>query len=262
MTLFSYELTQIVQQLAKYEHKANFANVLAKTAYQQIVESEIEFSKNKQAIKKALMSILIDGQKISGKQLYKIAGGQDFSWFLYERCATFVVEHQLYESSLYQEPFEQPTDWASAIDYFTVTELKSLLKQHGLKATGSRDELIERVSSDIEYTQVENIVNDKLLEKSIKWNEKYITKKYEHLARFLLHRFYFLRDITKQYNMQTSSPTRFQPTLLYVGQKEIEQKIACFLVQGGFDSVIVNQTVYKLLPLFPSSITSVNFKYS
>lgn len=84
-----------------------------------------------------------------------------------------------------------------------------------------------------------------------------IKAKYELLGEYLQHRYYFLRDIVNYLSL----PEHFEPYLSFIDvQNQDERKLAKLLIGGGFDQVIVNHQISRLLPLFPHDKSSLSTK--
>lgn len=264
MNLLSPELTQIAQQLAQYEQSPTFSAVLAETAYQQIVvDGGIVFMHNGEQIKKALLYMMTDGVGIYEVQFWDKTQDQDFYWELYDRCQQLCEQHDLDPVLFYglKKIVDKPTTVAESLEYFNANELKEILREHGLKVSGNRQELEERVLEHLQFTDLQLMMEQKYHDKMVKYKTKAIRHKYETLRGFLSSRYYFLRDIVRYTQSGQDNVYTYTPYLEFIdADNEYEKTLANFLITNGFDNVIVHNTVNMMLPLFPNDRSHLLFK--
>lgn len=264
MNLLSPELTQIAQQLAQYEQSPTFSAVLAETAYQQIVvDGGIVFMHNAEQIKKALLYMMTDGVGIYEVQFWDKTQDQDFYWELYDRCQQLCEQHDLDPVLFYglKKIVDKPTTVAESLEYFNANELKAILREHGLKVSGNRQELEERVLEHLQFTDLQLMMEQKYHDKMVKYKTKAIRHKYETLRGFLSSRYYFLRDIVRYTQSSQDSIYTYTPYLEFIDvDNEYEKTLANFLIPNGFDNVIVHNTVNMMLPLFPNDRSHLRFE--
>lgn len=264
MNLLSPELTQIAQQLAPYEQSPTFSAVLAETAYQQIVvDGGIVFMHNAEQIKKALLYMMTDGVGIYEVQFWDKTQDQDFYWELYDRCQQLCEQHDLDPVLFYglKKIVDKPTTVAESLEYFNANELKEILREHGLKVSGNRQELEERVLEHLQFTDLQLMMEQKYHDKMVKYKTKAIRHKYETLRGFLSSRYYFLRDIVRYTQSSQDNVYTYTPYLEFIdADNEYEKTLANFLIPNGFDNVIVHNTVNMMLPLFPNDRSHLRFE--
>lgn len=264
MNLLSPELTQIAQQLAPYEQSPTFSAVLAETAYQQIVvDGGIVFMHNAEQIKKALLYMMTGGVGIYEVQFWDKTQDQDFYWELYDRCQQLCEQHDLDPVLFYglKKIVDKPTTVAESLEYFNANELKEILREHGLKVSGNRQELEERVLEHLQFTDLQLMMEQKYHDKMVKYKTKAIRHKYETLRGFLSSRYYFLRDIVRYTQSSQDNVYTYTPYLEFIdADNEYEKTLANFLIPNGFDNVIVHNTVNMMLPLFPNDRSHLRFE--
>ena len=215
----------------------------------------VKFRGQSAAIKKAIIDAAVNSSSTTGKELAGIGNGADFTWPLYEKCVA-ICEQENLNIIRYDVLSTKPETVADALSWLNMTELKAVLKEKGQPVGGKRAELDARMLESVSITDVQKILDAKYQDKIAGTQAKAIATKYDELCRFVHHRAYFLRQIGNQPNSD-----RFYPELKVIDNEAQERLMAKLLDGIGFDAIIIDGKICQLMPLFPSSLAAINFRY-
>lgn len=229
------------------------ANYL-KMAYHLVVEEgNIQF--DDPATTKAIII-----QSLLSQDDYQIAKTckTDFTWRLFDDCVRLCQEHQLHHTHFYlrlpKAPIAPSLDNKESLSLLTVEDIKSLLKTVGQKQSGKRDELVDRLWVFLPIEATERLLNAKYNEQHQIYQTRLIHHKYELLASFIKSRAYCLRKLV-DFNSYQFNPFAIQRQtklqLGFKGENEQDKQLAKLLDGTGYDTVLVDGVLHKLLPLFP-----------
>lgn len=249
---------ELIQQLKPYARTEGFElhEIFLDTAYKQIViEGQVSFSNNEEIRQFILQSIIeqramtnqdfLDFQKIN-------QGNGVFRWPLYERCVELCEQNQIYPSAfayLKKKP-QKPDSIESALPFFTVDVLKSILAKYKLKRAGKRKELEDVIKANLIFDDVKEISRIRFSESYVEWQWKTNRDKFFELRQMIILRAYFLRRLAQNKTDNILSTLGYKLSLTFIF--EPNQKLAQLLDGAGYSTVIKNGHIQKLLPLFPS----------
>ncbi|MDO5769651.1 MAG: hypothetical protein Q4P13_09105, partial [Psychrobacter sp.] len=201
--LLSHTLAFYIESLLPVQQPKDFSipDKVLKSIYDKVVSEEsIEFKGNKRQIRSTIIAQIKSGGRIDGKKIALAAKNKGFEWHLFERCVFLCEQNGLDNASFrYTHPpamlsFDKKDDLST----LTVSEIKSILKASGHKMTGNREELLDRLWQFLPIKDTEHVLKLKHDKNLSAYEDKQLALKYESLARFILHRTYFVMQIIRQ----------------------------------------------------------------
>lgn len=256
-SIYSPIMEALATELAPYCNRADFSHhrKLVEIAYRQVVQDGgVKFRGQTAAIKNAIIDSAVNSSSPTGKELAGIGNGADFSWPLYEKCVA-ICERENLNIIRYKELVIKPETVTDALSWLNMTELKAVLKEKGQPVGGNRAELDARMVEHVSISDLQKLLDAKFQDKILGTQAKAVATKYDELYHFVLHRAYFLQQIGNQID------NNFYPELRFIDNEAEERLLAKLLDGTGFDTVIIDGRLCKLMPLFPSSLANISFRY-
>ncbi|MBS9779653.1 MAG: SAP domain-containing protein [Moraxellaceae bacterium] len=231
-------------------------------AYKQIViDGGIEFPPHdKNAFQTLIRDVTHESTYYLVRALFHMMGEQPFKWALHENCLRLCKEYDIYPNNyfFYKSEPKCPHSVTSGLEYLTVAEIKPLLKERGLKVSGKKSELIERLNNQVSFDEIANDCLPKYQEKLADYERKSIMHQYELLISMLVFRTHFLRRKNEIHDRMKKG--FFSGKFIIKGielpvdkkRKEADIKLAKLIDGKGYDDVIINNRISKFLPIYPS----------
>lgn len=195
------------------------------------------------------------------KTLFNLMNGQDFSWPLYDKCVQIATNHNMPLSSFglrLGEPPKKPTLDKADLDLLKVSDIKALLKKYAHSTSGNRDELVNRLWVFLPIQDTEKLLATRYQEALSKYQQKQIRHKYSLLASFVRQKYYFFDNIVRHGSQQLF---RIKPELNFELCQEDDKKFAKLIDGVGYDNIIINNKINKSLPLHPTDMAYISYKF-
>ncbi len=249
MDKFNTYLTDDIAEIARELHNEEMPKIVLK-ALEQIINSDgVDLGEHLTTIYQLILEYNLKGKSLSDKMLVDATNRQDFQWETYNKCMLFCEDNNIEfigEGRFLSPDVEMPETIEEAVTWFTVAEIKDILKSFDCKVSGKRTDLEQRL---IDNVSLGNLHTDLIVKREAKIQkafDNYLRNKYGMFARFVWFRALFLdRLSTNQY--------RFRHVLEINRANELEQALAKQLSDGGYDSIIVDGKLAKLQPMFAFS---------
>lgn len=222
-------------------------------AYHQIiVDGGIIFPQDAKKIRALLLRELPHGDiDKTIESLMKIMHMQDFTWSLYQRCVQLCIEHEIYPDAfvyLTNRP-HSPKTLSEALSLLTVTEIKSVLKLHEQPITGKREELVQRAQESLCLDDLKNEYTEKLAQQQEKFSQIALKEKYYALVGMVDLRAHFLMRLEQLQELLNSELLKHK--LMPIEADPDDAKLAELLDGSGYINAVTENTIHKLLPIFP-----------
>lgn len=256
-SILSPIMEALATELVPYCNRADFSlhRKLVEIAYRQVVQDgDVKFHGQAAAIKRSIIDSVANSSSPTGKELADIGNGADFIWPLYEKCVA-ICERENLNIIRYKKLAIKPKTVTDALSWLNMTELKAVLREKGQPVSGKRADLDARMVEHINISDLQKLLDAKFQDKIINTQAQAIATKYDELFHFVRHRAYFLQQIGKQMD------SGFYPELKFIDNEDQERLLATLLDGTGFDTVIIDDKLCKLMPLFPSSLAAISFRY-
>lgn len=266
--LLSNKLLTIVHEINKTTLLGSQThNLYIAAAFQQVInEGCIIF--HHPNTKNILMQQLTSNMGMSGSFVARMLDGCDFDWLLFDRCEQLCEQYNLTDCSFFYRQITKPIlpDLSNkqSLELLTVADIKQILKNNNHPTTGKRDDLVDLLWRVLPINDTEKLLNQRYQEKFVKYQQRHIANKYDLLLHHILHRAYFLRDISRNYNDKYDETFgRYSVKLFFVnGENNHDEQLAKLLDGTGYQGVIVNGKINKLMPLFPSDMASADIMFT
>ncbi len=198
-----------------------------------------------------------NGEQPYGKAFLELTNSYNFRWDMYDKCVEICDTRGFEQVSNFRpiSPPEIPDNVIDGLEWLTVNEMKPLLKAHGEKVSGRREELENRLLGVLDFEELEPLLEDKSHDKIERYQRDVLIDKYTHFAYMVKFRSRFLYRITQYHD----GMDKFFLTLTFHADETEERILARELDGLGFDNVIVDGKVCKLLPLFCGSFGRLRY---
>ncbi len=234
-------------------------------AYRQIAEQAGVSFKNPPKVKTLILTSLVNQSR---DDIAKLCDYDDFAWHWFDECVRLCQEHQLTSSTFYgnlpKTPPMPSLDNKDSLSLLTVAQIKSLLKKHGHQTTGKRDELVDRLWIFLPIHDTEVLLNTKYAELYQRYRTQFIRHKYNTLMSTIKRRAYFLRKLVNYKALETNPFFAKKQIILqsfaYHENQVQDAQLAKLLDGTGYDTVLINGILHKLLPLFPYDSSWLKFE--
>ena len=251
------EIDALIATLTPYANSGDFSlhSAFIKAACQQIIkDGKVKLPRGGGNVAK-LVKDHADGSADLGKILCDAHHAAPFAWPLYERCAAFCREQGCYAGDFANLPDkpQKPQTLAATAILLKVADLKALLKAAGHKPATTKGALTEQAENLLTLADFDPVIMPWLATARAKYENDLIYEKYAALARMVLHRAYFLRQIARPNPL-------FYPVLAESSVPEEDRRLATWLDGDGYAGVVQGEKIAKLLPLFPGDMMDIYFK--
>lgn len=207
-------------------------------------------------------------QRHATRELYHYMHEQPFKWELHDKCLAICHTHNIYPNGyrFYRDEPKRPTNLAEGLAYLTIPEIKPLLKARKLKVGGKKDDLIQRLNEVARFEEVADVCLEKYQENQADWKRKCIYHAYELLVRMIVNRAYFLHRKDQILELQAYKKDKYLlkgVNLPNHAQAKAEEQLMAKLVDGtGYEDVIIDNKLCKLLPIYPSGASTIDTERS
>lgn len=235
-------------------------------AYQQIVEQgDIVLDKpNAQSL--IMNAIVCNDSKPNIAKMFDYA---DFNWHWFDECVRLCQENQLTNNTFYNHlprpPAKPSLDNKDSLSLLTIPQIKSLLKKYGHQTTGNKQQLVDRLWVFLPIEDTDQLLNAKYNDLYEQYRTRFIRHKYNTLYHTINRRASFLRDLVNFLRLQTNSICKNQHlSLSFASLPECQpqdQELAKLIDGTGYDAVVIEGVLHKLLPIFPYDLAWVRWHF-